>query len=72
MESAFPRYLSAEEVAELFRVSTKHIHRMCRSGELPHIRVGKLIRLPEAGVREWLERGGTQQAASTQGDTMPT
>lgn len=48
--------LTAEEVAEILRVSTMTVYRLIRSGELPAVRVGRSYRVREADLDEYLER----------------
>ena len=42
--------LTVAEVADFYRVSRMTIYRMVRGGEMPHLRVGKAIRIPRAEV----------------------
>jgi excisionase family DNA binding protein len=46
------RPYSTYELAERWGVSDQHIRDLIRSGELQHFRVGRLIRVPAAAVRE--------------------
>lgn len=52
-----PRFVTVAEVAELMRVSKMTVYRMIHSGELPALRVGKSLRVPEAAVQQLLEVG---------------
>jgi len=38
-------FLTVEEAARLFKVSTKTIRRRVTSGEWPHVRIGRQIRI---------------------------
>jgi excisionase family DNA binding protein len=51
-----PEYLTVEEAARRFRVSSPTIYRRCADGTLPHVRIGTAgpIRIPLA-VLEQLE-----------------
>ncbi|MGA9655968.1 MAG: helix-turn-helix domain-containing protein [Polyangia bacterium] len=48
-------YLSAREVANLLRVSTITVYRLCETGQLPHVRVCNAIRVGEGDLRRYLE-----------------
>jgi excisionase family DNA binding protein len=56
-------YLTVEEAARHFRVSTPTIYRRCADGQLPHIRIGQdgPIRIP-AGELERLYAQGWEAA----------
>jgi excisionase family DNA binding protein len=43
--------LTASEAADLLKVSTATITRLCQRGELPHVKVGRQLRFR----REWLD-----------------
>lgn len=50
--------VTVEEVAALLKVSKMTVYRMCDAGDLPSRRTGKngrLVRIPEAAVRRYLE-----------------
>lgn len=55
-ELPLPRLWTVTEVAATLRVSKMTIYRMVHTGELSHIRVGSSYRIPDAAVRELLER----------------
>ncbi|WP_088289402.1 helix-turn-helix domain-containing protein [Kineosporia sp. A_224] len=42
--------LAVDEVAERFRSSEKHVRRMIRRGELPCVRIGRLVRVRVSDV----------------------
>jgi excisionase family DNA binding protein len=49
--------LSAQEVAELLKVSLRKYEQMVKAGEAPpHIRLGRLRRWPVDEVTEWMEQ----------------
>ena len=48
-------YYTVAEVARLARVSDMTIWRYCNSGQLEHVRIGRLIRIPSRAVRKLLE-----------------
>jgi len=49
-------YLTVRETAHLLRLSPKDVDGLVTSGELPAIRVGKNLRIPEPAVRDQAER----------------
>jgi excisionase family DNA binding protein len=38
--------LTVKEAADLLRVNVKTIHKLLASGDLPHVRLGRVIRIP--------------------------
>lgn len=48
-------YLSVAEVAERFRVSPMTIYRLCQSGELVSVRVGRSFRIPLRSYERFIE-----------------
>jgi len=54
--------LSATEVSEQTGISISLVRKLTRSGEIPHIRVGRRILYPAEALAEWLSEntiGGT-------------
>ncbi len=47
---ASARFLTAQEVAELLRVSTMTVYRLIKAGDLPAIRVGRSFRVRDVDV----------------------
>ena len=45
-----PRWLKADDVAELVGMSRSHIYRAAERGELAHIRIGGSIRFPALAI----------------------
>lgn len=50
--------LTAEELAALLNVSEKTVYRWSKSGSLPTVRIGTLIRFEPAAVSNWLRERG--------------
>ena len=48
------RFLTVAEVALIMRVSKMTVYRLCHSGELEAIRVGRSFRIPESAVNQYL------------------
>jgi excisionase family DNA binding protein len=49
------RLLTLSEAAELLQVSTRTLHRMLRTAELPAFKVGGQWRVRETQLRQWIE-----------------
>ncbi|HEX3696583.1 MAG TPA: helix-turn-helix domain-containing protein [Polyangia bacterium] len=47
-EPDLPQFLSVIEVAAVLRVDRKTVHKLIASGDLPHVRLGRVIRIPVA------------------------
>ena len=47
--------LTVAEAAELLRVHSNHVYELIRRGELPHVRLGRVIRLPRHRLEQWIE-----------------
>lgn len=45
-ERALPQFLSVIEVATVLRVDRKTVHKLIASGDLPHVRLGRVLRIP--------------------------
>lgn len=51
MSDPRPEYLTPAEVQQILRISRSAVYAAIRDGSLPHIRVGKLIRIPSAVLK---------------------
>jgi excisionase family DNA binding protein len=49
-----PELLRVEEFATWAGVGKGTAYEAIRSGELPSVRIGRLVRIPRAGVAEWM------------------
>ena len=58
------KFYSLEEVAELFGVNYQLVYRLVRSGELSSTRVGKVFRVSEPQLKEYMDRQSTGAPAS--------
>jgi len=56
---ALPRLMTAQELADALRYPISRVYELSRTGELPHIRLGRALRYDPAAVRAWLDAGGT-------------
>ncbi len=48
------RLLRIKEAAEMLAVSPITVYRMCESGELPSVTLGRARRVPEGRLAEWI------------------
>lgn len=52
--------LTTEQVADALHVSTRHVQRLVKNGELAATPVGvRCLRFTRENVRRWLEQGGS-------------
>jgi excisionase family DNA binding protein len=47
--------LRAEDVARVLNIGRSKAYELMASGQLPVVRIGRSIRVPAKGFREWLE-----------------
>ena len=48
------RFLTVAEVASVMRVSKMTVYRLVHNGDLPAVRVGRSLRMPEQAVHAYL------------------
>ena len=48
--------LTVEEAARRLGIGRSLAWRLVRSGELPSVRLGRLVRVPERNLQVWLDR----------------
>ena len=53
------RYYTVQEVADLLRISRSLAYRAVRCGDIPCVRVGRIVRVPA----DWVARDGAGPAA---------
>ncbi len=56
--------LRAEDVARRLSLGRATVYLMMASGELPTLRKGRAVRVPERALREWVERRTITGAAN--------
>ena len=49
--------MTVSEVAKRLRVSKDVVYQMCKSNELPSVKLGKQIRILGWQMKKWLEKG---------------
>ena len=52
------KLLKADEVARILDVPRDRIYQMASDDLLPVVRMGRQIRVDEAKLKEWIEKGG--------------
>lgn len=57
--------LCVKQAAQLLRCSAWTVYELCKSGALPHIKVGRLIRLRRTSVCDWLARSEAESMLPT-------
>ncbi len=55
-ESSQPVLLYVSEAAKMLALSRARVYQMVASGELPHVRFGKAVRIPRAALLRYIER----------------
>jgi excisionase family DNA binding protein len=55
--------LTAVEVSERTGLPLQRVYELCRREMIPHVRVGRQVRVAPSALREWIERGGAQPVA---------
>ncbi|HEY2577192.1 MAG TPA: helix-turn-helix domain-containing protein [Streptosporangiaceae bacterium] len=50
-----PQFMTVAEAAGLLRVSKMTVYRLCHSGELEAIRVGRSFRIPELALTAYIK-----------------
>ena len=53
------RVLNVRETAELLRTSERSVRGAIARGEIPAVRIGRVIRVPGAALQRLLDGGGT-------------
>ncbi len=53
------RLMTADEVAEVLRVSRLRVYELARIGAIPTVRMGRQIRFAPGALNQWMAQGGT-------------
>lgn len=48
--------LRPTDIARQYRVGRSRVQMLCRTGELPHLRIGRRILIPRREFVKWVER----------------
>jgi excisionase family DNA binding protein len=54
-----PRLLTVADVAERLQFSEKHVRRLIEAGEIPAVRIGRLVRVSEDDLTLFIRRNRT-------------
>lgn len=54
------KFLTVAEVAEQWRVSKMTVYRLCHSGQLRCVKVGKSFRVPESAIQTYMEESSSR------------
>jgi excisionase family DNA binding protein len=54
--------LTVEEAALVLRIGRNMCYELVRQGQIPHVRLGRLIRVPRSGLESWVARQSGLQA----------
>ena len=55
-KSEGPLLLRVEEVAKTLAIGRTQVYRLIASGDLPTVRIGRLVRISAEDLREWVRR----------------
>lgn len=58
------KFYSLEEVAELFGVNYQLIYKLVKTGAMPSVRIGKMFRVSEAQLKDYMDRQSSGTPAS--------
>jgi excisionase family DNA binding protein len=47
--------LSVAEAASLLGVGRNHLYSLINEGQIPHVRFGRLIKIPREALEDWLK-----------------
>ena len=56
------QFFTIPEVARLLKISKSKIYDLVQRGKIPHIRIGRNVRITESALKQWLE---AQASSST-------
>lgn len=52
--------LRIPQVARMLDVPQSHIYKLIREGLFPAVHLGRIVRVDETSLKEWIARGGRQ------------
>lgn len=59
--------LTIPQAAELLKVSRSFAYQLAQQGAIPTVRIGRVVRIPAAGLENWVRRN-TREPGPTAGD----
>lgn len=66
------RFLTVTEVADMIRVSRMTVYRWVQSGDLPAVRFGRSVRVPEQAVQVFMEQAAKRGNWQAEDDERST
>ena len=54
VDNAGALLLKVPDAARLLNISRDHCYELIARGEIPHIRLGRVIRIPRVGLEQWI------------------
>lgn len=54
----FPKLLTMGEVANILNVTPQRAYELARAGLLPTVKLGRQVRVDEARLSDWIQKGG--------------
>jgi excisionase family DNA binding protein len=48
--------LTAKELQQLLKISTKSLYRYVQQGRIPYVRIQSMVRFPKSQLQEWIKR----------------
>lgn len=51
-----PLLLRVEDAAKLLQIGRNKVYQLAAAGEIPSVHVGRQLRIPTEGLREWIRR----------------
>jgi len=65
-------FLTVREAAAVLRISKSKAYELVSSGELPHVRFGKVVRISQASLLQWLEKKERASASRREDSPWPS
>jgi len=65
------KFLTAEQVAEIFQVKPSTIYRLARENKLPHYKIGRQVRFDMAVLQGACDSGCSSEAGNIPNDIDP-
>ena len=60
--------LRVEEAADAMSVGRSKAYELIRTGELPHVRIGRSVRVPVQGLEKWISERAADETSPQGGD----
>lgn len=57
-----PEFISVPELAECLGISRSGAYNLCKSGQLPNIKIGNTVRIRKAALLDWIAENERQVA----------